>query len=216
MIRIRARVGCVEQGVKIASLSVIGPAFSSGGGKWRVVVRCDCGAVKTVFCGDLSRGKSDACHRCASIARNTTHGDAAGHHRRLYRIWCNLRRRCTDPKFARFEDYGGRGIGVCIEWMTSYQSFKAWAIANGYADDKQIDRHPDNNGDYEPGNCRWTTAKQNMRNTRRNKMVAAFGEVKCISEWSEDIRCAVSSRLLSSRLLKNWEPESAIATPPLK
>lgn len=77
-----------------------------------------------------------------------------------------------------------------------------------------IDRWPNNNGDYEPGNCRWATQQQQMRNTRVNVHLHAFGETKCLAEWLEDARCAVGRSCLRRRVANGCPHELAITDPP--
>lgn len=85
---------------------------------------------------------------------------------KLYASWANMKARCYDPKTNRFECYGGRGIGVCDEWM-EFRPFFDWAIANGYKLGLSIDRI-DNDRGYSPDNCRWVTRKAQQKNKRNS------------------------------------------------
>lgn len=109
-----------------------------------------------------------------------------------------MKKRCLNPNANNYQDYGGRGIIVCDEWK-QYESFKKWAIENGYSDDLSIDRI-DVNGNYEPSNCRWATAKQQNNNRRSNKFYSFDGEQHTISEWADIV--GVSYPCMYARLSK--------------
>ena len=107
-------------------------------------------------------------------------------HPHLFGVWETMRSRCNNPNREKYKDYGGRGIKVCKEWDESAESFCKWALDNGYKDGLQIDRI-DNDGDYEPNNCRWVTPKQNSRNRRNTVNLTLNGVTKSVSEWCETI-----------------------------
>jgi hypothetical protein len=86
----------------------------------------------------------------------------------LYAIWNHMRQRCSNPKVDNFHRYGGRGISVCEGWE-DFATFKDWALANGYKRGLEIDRI-DNDGNYEPGNCRFVTKPVNTRNSSKAKL----------------------------------------------
>ena len=117
-------------------------------------------------------------------------------------------RRCTNEKDAAYPHYGGRGITVCARWE-SYAAFEA--DMGRRPESMSIDRI-DNNGNYEPGNCRWATQKQQARNTRTNVVYFHDGEWRCIAEIAE--RTGVDRSLLAHRLASDWTLDRAINTDP--
>lgn len=97
------------------------------------------------------------------------HGDCSGIKRtRLYMVWASMKNRCYCETYHRYKDWGGRGIIVCNEWQ-DFIPFKNWALSNGYSDDLQIDRI-DNNGNYEPSNCRFVSSAINNQNASHVKL----------------------------------------------
>lgn len=128
------------------------------------LVKCDCGNEKTVAPSSLRNGKTKSCgcNWSKSVSEaNSTHGLS---HTRLHKIWRGIKLRCLTKTNNRYEYYGGRGITIADEWKDDFMNFYNWAMDNGYQEDLTIDRI-DNNGDYEPDNCRWVTQKVQVRNT---------------------------------------------------
>lgn len=103
---------------------------------------------------------------------------------RLYYCWQSMLRRCDWAKHPNYRNYGARGVCVCEEWRHDFRAFATWAALNGYADDLAIDRINDN-GNYEPSNCRWVTRVENNNNKRNNLWLKdADGNVKTCAEWA--------------------------------
>jgi hypothetical protein len=113
---------------------------------------------------------------------------------RTYRIWKMMRTRCSNPNFHAYSRYGGRGITVCSRWG----SFSAFLADMGEAPAGLSIERVDNNGNYEPGNCKWATPKQQARNMRVNRMLTYGGETLCLSEWAE--RLGTTADVLWKRL----------------
>lgn len=132
----------------------------------------------------------------------------------LYFVWVNMLRRCSDPDNDAYHRYGGRGIFVCSEWA-EFEPFLQWSLRTGYESGLTIDRI-NNDGHYHEDNCKWSTAKQQGRNKSDNRLVAAWGETKCLSEWAEDPRCVVKRSTIFQRLEIGVDPEIAISTPIVK
>lgn len=123
-----------------------------------------------------------------------------------------MKSRCTDSNSVVYPDYGGRGITVCDEWMQSYESFRDWAINNGYQENLTLDRI-DVNGNYCPDNCRWVSMKVQSNNKRNNRTIVYLGESHTISEWS-DIT-GINKGTLRYRLDAGWTAEKALTTKPI-
>lgn len=111
---------------------------------------------------------------------------------RLHTIWCHMKTRCKCKTSIAYRYYGGRGVKVCEEWIECFESFRDWAIKNGYSDTLEIDRI-DTNGDYCPSNCRWATKSQQMQNRRKSvtgKTSRFKGVSWCanVSKWRTQIQ----------------------------
>ena len=139
----------------------------------------------------IKSGASSKCKTCASKQSNKKHGDK---YTRLYQVHQNMLRRClteTNPNYKKY--YGRHGVTVCDEWK-DYLSFKEWALSNGYQNNLTIDRI-DNNGNYEPSNCRWVSMSKQMHNTRRS-LINKFS----VDELSEICECYANSDISQKEL----------------
>lgn len=125
--------------------------------------------------------------------------------------WVKMLSRCEDPENISYKNYGARGIKVCKDWH-DFNKFYKWCINNGAEKKLFLDRI-DNNKDYKPSNCKFSTRKENNNNKSNNFNIKSFGETKTLAQWSEDKRCKVSVRTLWKRLSMGWDPEEAISKP---
>lgn len=170
-------------------------------------VHCDCGATKVVLGGNLRRGHitSCGCYNREAVSRaNFIYGARRNN---IYACWKNMHARCSNVNHKAFKNYGARGVTICERW----NDFLLFARDMGERPKgTSIDRYPDNNGNYEPGNCRWATPQQQALNRRTTHRVTAFGETKSVSEWCEDGRCEVDKMMLYGRVYLGWDAERAM------
>jgi hypothetical protein len=191
-------------------------AFSgekSNGGAYLWLARCDCGAQIKASVGSLRSGNTKSCgclHREAAsawrAARNRTHGLT---NTPTWRCWQSIITRCTNPTSKSFPDYGGRGITICERWRDSFEAFHA--DMGEKPPGLSIDRHPDMNGNYEPGNCRWATTQEQNQNKRDTVLLTIDGETKCLAQWSDHF--GMPRRLVYSRVHGGWPIARALTTP---
>lgn len=166
--------------------------------------KCDCGTVKEIRPDGLRNGRVVSCG-CYQHDVVTKHGmwQSAAHG-----VWNGMIQRCENPNHHAYSLYGGRGIKVCERW----HDFGAF-----YADmyPKPSRRHSidriDNDGDYEPSNCRWATDKQQGRNRSDNRIISYNGEERCLSEWADKI--GMNWTTLWNRLKRGWSVVEAMETP---
>jgi hypothetical protein len=183
-----------------------------------ILGRFDCECGKTVWLS-IKRVRSGLVRSCGCLRKEHSlqiHKSIQKYpegtcYSRLYRIWSKIKARCYDTSQKGYHNYGGRGIVMCQEWLQDFMSFHSWATSSGYGDTLSIDRI-DNDGNYEPLNCRWISLKAQHRNKRTNHLITAFGETKCIAEWADDPRCSVDHRVLGMRF-QRMDPEKAILAP---
>jgi len=177
------------------------PGAKDTNARW--LCQCDCGKTKVVYGQDLKRGKVVSCG-CWNDEKRFKHGMSRTH---VNAVWRMMLDRCRNPNNQAYKNYGGRGIKVCERWQ-SFENFLADMGDRpvGY----QIDRI-DNDGDYEPGNCRWATVEQQLNNTRTNVNLTLNGETHTLAEWSRIT--GIGWFTLRARLKYGWSPERTLTEP---
>lgn len=138
---------------------------------------------------------------------NYKHGLGKG---RLFSIWVNMKTRCLNPNTPSFKNYGARGITICDEWKDDFKAFYDWSMSHGYSDDLTIDRI-DNDGNYEPSNCRWVSMKTQCLNKSDNHIVVLNGVSKPLLSWCEDFR--INYKTVRDRLHRGWSYQDALSKP---
>ena len=171
-------------GKKYNKLTVIKFDHVNKHGQAMWLCRCDCGN-KTVVNGRNLRNNNTKSCGCLIKGASTrvgkkTHGMSKSPE---FIAWRSMKNRCTNKQCKSFKNYGGRGIKVCDRWIESFQNFYD-DMGQRPSKKHSIDRI-DNDGDYTPENCRWTTDIKQNNNLRRNVYIECDGETKTIAEWSK-------------------------------
>lgn len=217
--KMKMRSRCLT-GNRYGRWSVIGPPVeyrdSDGGRRYRYLCLCQCATERFVDGALLRSGQSRSCGclmKEQMAKRNLKHG----HSRRdskspMYKIWSAMKRRCSSPREKHYKDYGGRGITVCDRWLGD-QGFENFLADMGKKPKGMSLDRIDNNGNYEPENCRWATIKEQNRNSRHNVWIEFRGETHIVKEWAEIL--GINYDALRYRL-QNWPLEKAFLTPSAK
>lgn len=196
-------------GKRFGRLIVIEECGRDKDGKIQYLCKCDCGNETVVRGYSLKRGDTTSCGCYAredAIIRNTKYSKEE---RILYDVWRSMKQRCNNKNKKDYPRYGGRGIRVCEEW-NDYLSFYQWGIANGYEKGKQLDRI-NNDGNYEPSNCRWATIIENNNNKRNTKYFTIDKMTHTLTEWCQIYNVRRST--VEDRIKRGWEIEKALTTP---
>lgn len=169
---------------------------------------CSCGLKARVRVSAAGAPRSVGCKKCGDESRRR-HGHCPFRKPSPeYRTWQGMIARCANPRSAYFSNYGGRGIKVCDRWLRSFDAF----IADmGPRPSGLTIERIDNDGNYEPGNCRWATRTEQNRNSRNCHKLALNGVVMTTAEWARKL--AVRSSLLRGRIHRGWSDERVLTEP---
>ena len=177
-------------------------------------VRCKrCGEESTARANNLLTGHTTTCGclqadmRTSGVLR-TTHGESRSPE---WAVWQRMKNRCGNSSAKDFHNYGGRGITVCERWRNSFAAFIA-DLGKRQSRAHTLDRI-DNDGNYEPSNCRWRTRKEQARNKRNNVHIVAKGESLLLTEWAAKL--GIHHSVIINRIKRGWPPEKAVTTPPI-
>lgn len=182
-----------------------------GNANW--LCMCSCGAYRVIEARNLKNRSTRSCgcyHIERLIGRITKYSQCSVSSKSPeYYAWNAMRHRCTDPNTAGFENYGGRGIHVCERWLNSFANFLA-----------DMGRRPpgmtleriNNNGNYEPENCKWATQKEQRNNSRQNRWLTFVGIRRTMRQWAD--LSGIPYPILRTRILRRWVTERALTTPP--
>lgn len=170
--------------------------------------RCDCGTEREVKSQSLKSGRSRSCG-CLNLEllkkRSWEFGPTK--RRREYNIWRGIRQRCLDPNNPSFENYGGRGIKICREWLESFETF-CTDMGQAPSGRHSVGRI-DNNGDYCKENCRWETFDQQCNNSRWNVFLTHNNKTQTIAQWTKEL--SLPRGVISSRLRSGWPVDRALS-----
>ena len=177
-----------------------------GHSKWLCI--CICGKKTVCHIANLRSGSTQSCG-CFNKEKTrevcTTHGYCGT---KIYHIWDGIIQRCTNPKASSYKIYGGRGIKVCQRW-NKFENFLN-DMGDRPTDEHQIDRI-NNDGDYSPDNCKWSTKKQQARNKRNNRLITHNGKTLCIAAWGE--KTGICRKVITYRLKAGWSINKTLTTP---
>lgn len=197
------------------------PIYISNRRRRRWLCQCDCGNKKIISQDSLATGNTKSCgcgceeNRKKIMIHPGSTRCKYPYEKRLKSILMNMKCRCYNPNTKYFENYGGRGISICDEWLgeEGINNFIEWAYQNGYNETLTIDRI-DNDKDYSPENCRWISRTEQMSNTRINRFFDYYGQKLTAPQIARLRGC--DAQILRERLKAGWDMEKAIITPKKK
>lgn len=184
---------------KLETIQIIGKYL--GHSIWQC--KCECGKLTTGRAGNLLRGEKRSC----GCLRGEDHGARRDRNVRTpeYATWIAMKQRCLTPTYRDFFRYGGRGIKICERWVNSFCNFVAdmGPRPEGYS----IERI-NNDGNYEPSNCRWATAKEQAYNRRTNRYITIGNQTMTITEWAD--KNGLNKATVHSRLRRGVRGEAIV------
>jgi hypothetical protein len=206
-------VQSIAIGTVFGRLTVIGEAELACDRSGRSIVQCECGTEKTVRNAKLRSGWTVSC-ACLSREKSAERCKGRSTHKlsksNEHAAWASMKSRCTNINVPEYNNYGGRGIQVCDRWLNSFEAFLE-DMGPRPTSQHSIDRFPNNDGNYEPSNCRWATRQEQDNNKRTNRLFMFYGKTMTLTQWSEISQ--VNRRTVMVRLKRGWPEKEAFWTP---
>ena len=158
--------------------------FKSNDGHRMFHVKCsECGWESNVQMHRIKMLSKKCKHINLARQYSTDKAKIIWNNKRIFKIYQGMIQRCYNPNNKNFTDYGGKGIGICEDWLNNPKSFEDWAISHGYENDLTIDRI-DSNKNYCPDNCQWITLEENSRRANAN-FIEVDGKTLSGTQWAE-------------------------------
>jgi len=201
-------------GKKFGRLTVVKRTTKSKNNRWLWLCKCSCGTEKEIDGQTLRAGQSSSCgclnseqKRFMCFKRNETHGMS---HLRVYRVWTDMRNRCSNPNNAKYHIYGARGIKVCPKW----DHFDLFLKDMGHPPSpKHSSDRIDPRGPYIKSNCRWAIQKTQQNNRRNNRLITCDGRTQTLQQWAEEL--GIPRKTISNRIDRGWTVERALNFEPI-
>lgn len=172
-----------------------------------VLVQCDCSNRTMVSLSNLESGNTKSCGCLAKkiVSELSKKHGLSGH--LLYGVWGNIKTRCYNKNLEIYTDYGGRGIKMCDEWHYDFVCFYNWCISNGWQKGLSVERI-NNDGNYEPGNCKMGTPPMQNRNKRNNIYLEYEGKSMCVADWAKELGIGLTT--ITQRLNMNLDIDQVL------
>lgn len=200
----------IPTGFVSGRLTVVGSEVRGVNNRLAHLCVCECGKEKVVTASNLRLKRSTSCGcltREQSLLATKTHGESRKSAE--YIAWVSMKARCYDQKTANWSRYGGRGVTVCAEWVSSFETFLR-DMGRKPSTNHSLDRK-DVNGNYCSENCAWATNSEQSLHRSDNRFISAFGKTATIKEWEGIVK--VKSSTIRARLERGWTAEAALTTP---
>lgn len=186
-------------GQSIGFLTVLEESFRIIRYERRWLCKCVCGAIISLPQNKLTQRRQVSCG-----CKRTKHGQRKSP---AYSSWTSMLHRCRNPQAHNYQYYGGRNITVCNRWF----NFQNFLDDMGQPPSNSTLDRIDNNGNYEPDNCRWATPLEQARNRRNSYKILFKEQLKSVGEWA--IIFGLGTSTIKSRIRRNWSIEEALTTP---